>query len=114
MVGLEHKNIIKTLDVVFGNNHTYCLIIMEYIANTVALSSVLEDKSVNLKSVTVKMAKDVAEGLQYLHENNLIHLDVKPANVLVCPTGLCKLCDFGSCYKTDSGRDEIYKHKVND
>lgn len=35
------------------------------------------------------------QGLKHLHDQNLIHLDVKPDNILVSVDGVCKLGDFG-------------------
>lgn len=114
MLGLEHENIIKTVDVIFQNNYSHCMIIMEYIENTVALKSILEDKAIEIKFTTVlKYATDVCKGLLFLHKNNVIHLDIKPANILVCPGGLCKLCDFGSCMKIDIYTNLKYRHKVS-
>ena len=41
---------------------------------------------------------DILNGLQYLHSHGCLHLDIKPANVLVQSDGVCKLSDFGcSC-----------------
>ncbi len=42
-----------------------------------------------------KVAHDVGEGLHFLHENNLVHLDVKPSNIFLCLSGRLKLGDFG-------------------
>lgn len=47
--------------------------------------------------------KDMAEGLSYLHENNIIHQDIKPANILVDNKGTrihYVLSDFGISTKT--------------
>ncbi|KXN83462.1 Serine/threonine-protein kinase HT1 [Leucoagaricus sp. SymC.cos] len=38
---------------------------------------------------------DVVSGLKYLHENDIIHADLKAANVVVSETGHAMICDFG-------------------
>ena len=45
--------------------------------------------------VLARIARDVADGLQYLHDRGLVHRDVKPANLLLTRDGVCKLGDFG-------------------
>ncbi|KAH8107459.1 kinase-like domain-containing protein, partial [Phellopilus nigrolimitatus] len=37
----------------------------------------------------------IAEGLQYLHDKNIIHADLKAENVLISNDGLPQICDFG-------------------
>lgn len=48
------------------------------------------------------VCRDLVEALRYLHARKLVHRDVKPANVLLTPTG-AKLADFGSTIEEDEG-----------
>lgn len=42
----------------------------------------------------MKYLKQIAEGLRYLHERNIIHRDIKPENIIFV-NGICKIGDFG-------------------
>eukprot|EP01035_Chromulina_nebulosa_P019496 gene19496-25384_t len=43
----------------------------------------------------LKCALDIADGMRFLHQNNVIHRDLKSANILVNEEGRCKISDFG-------------------
>lgn len=47
------------------------------------------------EKVLGKVAESVLQGLSYLHENRIIHRDIKPQNILLDSHGHVKLCDFG-------------------
>ncbi|KAJ7767657.1 kinase-like domain-containing protein [Mycena metata] len=53
----------------------------------------LKNKQTNVNRVSLML--DVALGLQYLHEQNVIHGDLKAINILVTPSGRACICDFG-------------------
>ncbi|XP_054850682.1 membrane-associated tyrosine- and threonine-specific cdc2-inhibitory kinase [Eublepharis macularius] len=46
---------------------------------------------------------DLLQGLRHLHSHNLLHMDVKPANIFLSSNNVCKLGDFGLMLELDSG-----------
>lgn len=67
--------------------------VMEYVPG---ILKDLLDESVNLSwTCRFQLALDMAEGLAFLHSNNIMHLDLKPSNVLVTRDPRAKLADFG-------------------
>lgn len=47
----------------------------------------------------LKYALDVANGLFFLHSQSIVHLDLKPANILISEQDVCKIGDFGCSEK---------------
>ena len=41
--------------------------------------------------------KDVLSGLHHLHTNNIVHLDIKPDNIVINKKNSYKLADLGLC-----------------
>ena len=48
-----------------------------------------------VERTVLAMVKDVAKGLKFLHSLDLVHLDIKPANILVSSRGTFKIGDLG-------------------
>ena len=46
---------------------------------------------------------EISRGLEYLHAENIIHLDIKPQNILLSKSGRAVLCDFGASIHVASG-----------
>lgn len=98
VLSLKHPNIVRVLAANLAQNiEDQPCIIMEFVS-TRNLQHVLDDadEKIDFKR-RVKFAYEVASALEYVHENKIAHLDLKPANVLVSNDGSCKLADFGCC-----------------
>jgi serine/threonine protein kinase len=54
------------------------------------------------QGVQIKLALDVARGMDYLHRCNIIHRDLKAANLLMNEHDDCKVADFGVARVVDS------------
>ena len=89
---LRHSNLIETLE--FGEEKQVPYLVLEFVEG-VSLERLLHDKGVMPLVESAELILQVAEGLRFLHQNQIVHRDVKPGNVLVNEKGLAKLGDFG-------------------
>jgi len=57
--------------------------------------------------VRYQLIKGICEGLHYLHENHIVHLDLKPGNILLDNDMVPKIADFGlsRCFDENQSRD---------
>ena len=77
---LKHPNIIHIHDVFEENNTAYY--VMEYIEGE-SLSDLVKRSGALVEAEAVRYIRSVAEALGYIHERKIMHLDVKPANVML-------------------------------
>jgi len=89
---LTHDNILKVYSLEKTEDRYF--IVMEFVAGE-SFQSILDKSGKCSFEKAGAMLLQVCEALQYAHERGVIHLDVKPANVLVGRAGNVKLCDFG-------------------
>ncbi|XP_051913614.1 striated muscle preferentially expressed protein kinase isoform X3 [Hippocampus zosterae] len=59
-----------------------------------------------------QIVQQVLEGLRYLHEKGIAHLDIKPENILMAVTGSdqIRICDFGNAIKLESSVEHYCKY----
>ncbi|KYB29300.1 Tyrosine-protein kinase Src64B-like Protein [Tribolium castaneum] len=103
-LNLRHENIITVFDIIVSRK--YSLVMMEYHEDSKNLQSVIDDASAVLdRKTVVRFSKDVASGLKHCHENGVLHLDIKPKNILLCDNKVCKICDFGNSVKASKATE---------
>lgn len=99
---LNHPNIVTIYDV--GEDEELSYIAMDYLKGENLLAYCKADNLLPAKEV-LQMLTKVAEALEYAHNNNVVHRDVKPANIIYDrETGVLKVTDFGVACLTDSSK----------
>lgn len=91
--GLFHKNIVSYRGCFFGETGELNLV-AEYIPGW-SLADHLSQISKFPEHMVARITLQIVDGLAYLHRCGVTHRDVKPANILVDPTGVIKITDFG-------------------
>ena len=91
---LAHPNIVTMFD--FENDHDYAYLVMEYVDGmTLAeLLSRVEGGTLTADECAY-MVRSLCDALAFAHENGVLHLDIKPSNIMFDRSGAVKLCDFG-------------------
>lgn len=91
---LAHPNIVTVYD--FETDGTYAYLVMEYVdgLNLAELLARVED-GVLTHDECAHVLRSVAAALTYAHENGVLHLDIKPTNIMIDRQGTVKLADFG-------------------
>lgn len=91
---LNHRNVVQYLGSFRSRSHLY--IIMELVENG-SLAAVIKSSKFGPfpESLVAVYIQQVLQGLLYLHDQGVVHRDIKGANILTTKEGLVKLADFG-------------------
>ena len=95
MAELNHEGVVKVNDVFEENNTAYY--VMDYIEGR----SLAEQLPI-AQEQALAYIKQAAEALQYVHTKGILHLDIKPANIMINQSGKAVLIDFGISKHYDS------------
>ena len=92
VASLNHQNIVGVFDQ--GEHERAPFIVMEYVEGR-SLADILRSEGPIAADKAAGIAVDVAAALDAAHRQGMVHMDVKPGNVLITEEGQVKLADFG-------------------
>jgi serine/threonine protein kinase len=88
MKTLDHINILKLYDVITYKNTLY--LVLEYCNKGDLINYIKSSDNTH----DIDYIKQILCGLKYLYNNNILHRDIKPQNILI-NNNIIKICDFG-------------------
>ncbi|VDL99987.1 unnamed protein product, partial [Schistocephalus solidus] len=101
LLSMKHPNIVQLKEVVVGRSLDSIFLSMEYCEQD--LASLLDNMPSAFTEAQVKgIMLQVFKGLRYLHENYILHRDLKVSNLLMTDKGLVKIADFGLARPSNS------------
>ncbi|KAH3861346.1 testis-specific serine/threonine-protein kinase 2-like [Dreissena polymorpha] len=89
---LKHRNVVETVQII--QDKTYVLQIMEYASKGDVLRMIQQHGFI-AEEKAKSIFKDVAAGVQYLHDLNIAHRDLKCENILIFEDNRAVVSDFG-------------------
>ena len=98
---LKHPNIVNVSNIFRANNTVY--MVMAYELGRDLRWFIKQCNGQLDQPFMMKVFPSIASGLSALHESSFLHLDVKPANILLRASGAPMLLDFGAAQTTSSG-----------
>ncbi|WP_428354797.1 serine/threonine protein kinase [Methyloprofundus sp.] len=91
---LKHTNIVEVVSFFHANSTVY--LVMNY-AYGITLDKLLLGQTININSQWLNnIFSSMLEGLSLIHQHNMLHLDIKPANLMITPDNSALLLDFGA------------------
>ncbi|KAE9601102.1 putative protein-serine/threonine kinase CMGC-CDK-PITSLRE family [Lupinus albus] len=94
LLSFHHRSIVDVKEVVVGSSLDSIFMVMEYMEHD--LKGLMESIKQPFSQSEVKcLMIQLLEGVKYLHENWVLHRDLKTSNLLLNNRGELKICDFG-------------------
>ncbi|PGH11919.1 CMGC/CDK/CRK7 protein kinase [Helicocarpus griseus UAMH5409] len=106
---LRHDNVVSLQEVMVEKNE--CFMVFEYLSHD--LTGLINHPSFSLSPAHKKhLARQMFEGLNYLHHRGVLHRDIKAANILISNQGQLKFADFGLARFFSKSRQLDYTNRV--
>ena len=107
----RHKHIVDVRDVraTIYNGEAVVIVVMEYLAKG-SIQKHIEKRFISVKE-SCKIIQESLLGLEQAHNNNILHRDVKPGNIMFGDNGEAKLSDFGLAINYHSDPSDILGYR---
>ncbi len=93
LAALDHANIVRIVTAEKADD--YFFIVMEYVEGETLESLIQRTQGIELDTA-VEFSLQICVGVEYAHQQSVLHRDLRPGNVLVTPEGKIKIMDFGT------------------
>ena len=101
---LKHPNIVRVIDLFEENNTVYY--VMDYLDGG-SLDMFISNKGTLSPYYTSSLFFQVSDALIYMHQHKMLHLDLKPSNIMLDSNGKAVIIDFGlTKHFSDTGEPE--------
>ncbi|KAK3038896.1 hypothetical protein RJ639_028618, partial [Escallonia herrerae] len=90
---VRHKNVVQFIGA--STRPPSLCIVTEFMSGGSVYDFLRKQKGILKLPALLKVAIDVSKGMNYLHQNNIIHRDLKAANLLMDDNEVIKVADFG-------------------
>ncbi len=103
---LQHANVVSIFDIGMQGQNPY--LVLEYIDGQPLQQKIAAGLGFDEK---LNIMRDIVAGVAAAHAEDIVHCDLKPANILISAQGQAKVADFGLAWLTDPARsngDSLY------
>ncbi len=100
---MQHPNIVAIYDA--GDYRGGLYLVFEYVEGQMLADHLKKPGETSIERATA-ITRDIVSGMAFAHEQNVIHCDLKPANILLNQDGAAKITDFGIARILSGKQDE--------
>ncbi|NOR70095.1 MAG: protein kinase [Methylomarinum sp.] len=94
LANLKHHNIVNVINFFQANETVYMVMVYDY---GVTLDKIIKNKSLEMtEQFIITVFNQLLTGIGFIHHQSMIHLDIKPGNILIRPKNDPLLLDFGA------------------
>ncbi|MCK5122262.1 MAG: serine/threonine protein kinase [Methylococcales bacterium] len=94
LANLKHHNIVNVINFFQANETVYMVMVYDY---GVTLDKIIKNKSLEMtEQFIITVFNQLLTGIGFIHHQSMIHLDIKPGNILIRPENDPLLLDFGA------------------